>query len=214
MRRAIGARPVTIPNIITLGRFMLVPLIVWLLITEQFALAFPVFVLAGVSDGADGYIARRFNQRSELGAYLDPMADKALLATTYVMLGYLGELPVWLVTLVVSRDVLILGGIMLASLMDNPIEVRPIFVSKANTAVQIALAFVALGELAFDTRLPVIHGILVAGVAALTLASGFAYLSGWMRHMRATAEPDEVVRGDAGPLGPRDWQSSKERERA
>ena len=99
-----------IPNSLTLGRLVLVPLIVWLIITHQIQAAFLVFLLAGLSDAADGYLAKRYGWDSELGAYLDPIADKALLVSIYVTLGLAGHLPVWLVIAVVSRDILIVGA--------------------------------------------------------------------------------------------------------
>ena len=173
----------TIPNLITLLRLVLVPLVVWALLVGEHALAFAAFLLAGVSDGVDGWIARRFDQRSELGAWLDPIADKSLLVATFVVLGILAELPLWLVTLAVSRDVLILGAVMVATLMAHPVAIRPLPVSKANTAVQIALVVWTVGELAFGERVPAIHVVLVAAVTALTVASGLAYLRAWSAHM-------------------------------
>ena len=173
----------TIPNLITLLRLVLVPVVVWALFVGEHALAFGAFLLAGLSDGVDGYIARRFDQRSELGSYLDPVADKSLLVATFVVLGILAELPLWLVVLVVSRDALILGAVMLAALMANPIEIRPLFVSKANTAVQIALVVWTLGELAWGARFPAIHVGLVAAATVLTILSGLAYLRSWTAHM-------------------------------
>ena len=181
----------TVPNIITLGRFLLVPLVVWAVLVGEVGLAFASFLLAGVSDAVDGFIARRFNQHSELGAYLDPIADKALLVSTYFVLGYTGDLPIWLVVAVIARDLLILGGVILASMLGNPVAIRPFFVSKANTAAQIALALIALGELAFVGPLPAIHALLVAVVSALTLLSGFAYLRAWFEHMRHEGRSQE-----------------------
>ena len=173
----------TIPNLITLLRLVLVPVVIWALFVGEYALAFGAFLLAGVSDGVDGYIARRFDQRSELGAYLDPVADKSLLVATFVVLGIMAELPLWLVVLVVSRDALILGAVLLATLMENPIAIRPLFVSKANTAVQIALVVWTLAELAWGVRFPAIHAVLIAAATALTILSGLAYLRSWSAHM-------------------------------
>ena len=94
----------TIPNLITILRFLLVPGVVFALLTDKMGWALAGFLVAGISDGIDGFIARQFNQRTELGAYLDPMADKVLLASVFVVLGYMGELPLWLVIAAVSRD--------------------------------------------------------------------------------------------------------------
>ncbi len=106
--------PVNLPNLITIARILMVPLTVWLIITGRHELAFFVFILAGISDGVDGFIAKRFDMRTTLGAYLDPLADKLLLMSIYVTLGILDQLPAWLAILVVSRDLLIVGGVVLA----------------------------------------------------------------------------------------------------
>ena len=179
---------VTVPNIITLVRFVLVPCVVLALISGNMGWAFFCFLVAGVSDGVDGFIARQFNQRSELGAYLDPIADKLLLVCVFVVLGYLGELPLWLVFTAVSRDALIIGGVMLAAVMGNPVAMKPLFVSKANTAFQIMLALMVLAELASGWNGGVIRPALVYISAILTVASAAAYLVGWLRHMNGYGE--------------------------
>lgn len=182
-------KPVTIPNLITLFRFFLVPGILFALLTHRVEWAFAGFLLAGISDGVDGFIARQFNQRSKLGAYLDPMADKILLVSVFLMLGYMGELPLWLVVSAVARDVLIMGAVLLSTIMSNPVEMRPLFVSKANTAVQIILAAVVLGELAFSTE-TFMRQLLIYLSGLLTVASAGAYLVGWLRHMSGYGEGD------------------------
>ncbi len=136
----------TIPNLITILRFLLVPGVVFALLTDKMGWALAGFLVAGISDGIDGFIARQFNQRTELGAYMDPMADKVLLASVFVVLGYMGELPLWLVIAAVSRDALIVCAVLLSTVMGNPVAMKPLFVSKANTAVQIVLAAVVLGR--------------------------------------------------------------------
>ena len=175
----------TLPNIITLARLILVPVVVWALLVGEYALGFTAFLIAGVSDGVDGWIARQFDQRSEMGAWLDPIADKALLVATFVVLGILAELPLWLVVLAVSRDAIILGAVVLATLMANPVPIRPLFVSKLNTAAQIALVVWTLAALAWGLSVPAIHAALIAAVTALTLWSGLAYLREWGAHMAA-----------------------------
>ncbi len=180
----------TIPNYITLLRLLLVPFVVWSLLTGQDLAAFIAFVVAGVSDGVDGYIARRFDMRSELGSYIDPIADKLLLVSVFVVLGYQGVLPIWLVAIVVFRDTLIVSGVMLASVMGRPVEMRPLFVSKANTAVQIVLAGIALMVVAFDLDWNWSRPLLLIIVAALTAASAAAYLMQWLRHM--TDDDNEI----------------------
>ena len=140
----------TIPNYITIFRFLLVPLVLYSIFAGQMTLALAGFVLAGVSDGVDGFIARRFNQQSELGAYLDPIADKLLLVSIFGVFGYLGQLPLWLVYLVISRDAMIIGAVVLSTIMGNPVKMHPLMVSKANTALQIVLAAFVLAMLVDD----------------------------------------------------------------
>jgi cardiolipin synthase len=130
----------TIPNLITIARLILVPLVIASIGSGNWQIAFVLFAVAGISDGVDGFIARRFNMRSELGAYLDPLADKALLVSIYVALAVFNVLPGWLAILVVSRDLMIVSAIMLSWLMDRRLEIRLLTVSKMNTAAQITFA--------------------------------------------------------------------------
>ncbi|MDZ5696847.1 MULTISPECIES: CDP-alcohol phosphatidyltransferase family protein [Phyllobacteriaceae] len=173
----------TIPNLITLFRFLLVPGVVFALITEELGWAFAGFVAAGISDGVDGFIARTFDQRSELGAYLDPIADKLLLVSVFVVLGYMGHLPLWLVVAAVSRDALIVGGVVLATVMGNPVAMKPLLVSKANTLVQILLATLVLAGLSLSISWGNLYLGLVYLSGLLTVASGAAYLVSWIKHM-------------------------------
>ena len=172
-----------LPNTITIGRLLLVPLTVWLIISEAYGAAFAAFMVAGISDGVDGYLARRLNQRSELGAHLDPVADKALLVSVYVTLGLAKDIPAWLVIMVVSRDLLIVGGMILAWVLGKPLGVKPLMISKVNTAAQIVMAVLVLGAEAIhqDFGWLITAGSLLVG--GLTLASGAAYLLTWIRHM-------------------------------
>jgi cardiolipin synthase len=174
---------VTIPNYITIFRFILVPFIVMALLSGYVGAALIGFVVAGVSDGIDGFIARRYNQGSELGAYLDPIADKLLLVSLFVVLGFVKELPVWLVVIVVSRDIFIIGAVLLGAVIGKPLEMHPLLVSKANTAFQIILVAVTLADIAFDFSLTGIRMVLVWIVALLTAASATAYLMTWTKHM-------------------------------
>lgn len=184
MARAEAGQRVTIPNIITLVRLLAVPAVVLLIMEGAYGWAFALFVAAGVSDAIDGTIARHVpGQASELGRYLDPIADKALLVSIFVTLGITREIPGWLVLLVVSRDVLIVGGVLLAWVVARPVPIVPLMVSKANTAAQILFAAVVLADLGLGWRLDAIVFILSWVVAALTIASAAAYLIGWARHM-------------------------------
>ena len=173
----------SIPNLITLGRILLVPVVVWAIVSGEMRGAFLLFLLAGISDGVDGFLAKRFQMKSELGAYLDPLADKALIVSIYISLGIAKALPIFLVILVVSRDIMIVSAFMLTLLIGKPMPVRPLMVSKANTAAQILLAVLVLAENAFNFDAALEANILMALVAVLTLLSIAFYLAEWVRHM-------------------------------
>ena len=177
----------SIPNLITLGRILLVPVVVWAISSGAMWIAFVLFLAAGVSDAVDGYLAKRFGMTTELGAYLDPLADKALIVSIYLTLGINGDIPRWLVILVVSRDIMIVGAFMLSWLIGSPIKVKPLLVSKLNTAAQIVFACVVLGSLGFDYELPKLTLALMGLVAVLGLLSVAAYVGEWVRHMNSTA---------------------------
>jgi cardiolipin synthase len=179
---------VTIPNLITIMRFLLVPGVVYALLTGRMDWALAGFVIAGVSDGVDGFIARHFNQRTELGAYLDPMADKLLLVSIFIVLGIMGNLPLWLVIAAVTRDALIVTAVLLSSVMGRPVEMKPLMVSKVNTTFQIMLAISVLAELAFRTDFGWFSDALVYLCGVLTIASAAAYLVSWLRHMNGYGE--------------------------
>ena len=175
----------SIPNLITLARIFLVPVVVWAIASNAMWIAFVLFLVAGVSDAVDGFLAKRFRMTTELGAYLDPLADKALIVSIYLTLGINGDIPRWLVILVVSRDILIVGGIILSWLLGNPLKIKPLWVSKLNTTAQIAFACVVLGSLGFDLAVPKLTLTLMGLVAVLTLLSIAAYLAEWVRHMNS-----------------------------
>ncbi len=172
-----------IPNLITLARMLMTPLAVSMIVSQRFLPAFLTFLLAGVSDAIDGFIARNFELRTELGAYLDPLADKALLTSIYVTLAIYAELPAWLAITVVSRDVMILVAVLVSWLMDKPVEIRPVWESKFNTVTQIALAGFALGARAYGINPHPVQNYLEWAVAATTLASGGVYIAQWLDHM-------------------------------
>ena len=179
--------PLSIPNLITLSRILLVPIVVWAITAGEMMLAFGLFLVAGISDAVDGFLAKRFGMTSELGAYLDPLADKALIVSIYVTLGITGALPRWLVILVVSRDIMIVGAVMLSWLMGNPVTVKPLLVSKLNTVAQIVLAALALAALAFRWSIDPLLMLVMGLVAVLTLLSVAFYLAEWVRHMNGSA---------------------------
>jgi len=171
----------SLPNTISLARLLSVPITVWLLLVDQMLAAFLLFVLAGASDAIDGFLAKHYGNITELGSYLDPLADKTLLVAVYVTLGLQGHLPVWLVILVVFRDLLIIGGALLLALLGSATRIAPLMISKINTTAQIALASVVLGQLAFELSLAPVVEVLILGVAATTVLSGGRYLFEWAR---------------------------------
>ena len=171
----------SLPNTISLARLLSVPITIWLILVGQLMAAFLLFVVAGLSDAVDGFIAKRYQATTELGSYLDPLADKTLLVGVYVTLGLQGYLPVWLVILVVFRDLLIVGGTLLLQLVGHSIKMAPLKISKANTAAQITLASVVLGQLALVIPMAAVVNALILVVAATTVLSGARYLVEWAR---------------------------------
>jgi cardiolipin synthase len=183
--RPVRGRALNLPNLITLARILMVPVVIWAIASRQMQVAFLLFLAAGVSDAVDGFIAKRFNMASELGAHLDPLADKTLIVSIYVALGVTDAIPRWIVILVVSRDILIIGGVMLAWFLGEPMTLRPLLVSKLNTAAQIVFACLVLASLAFGFDADVARTALMWVVAALTLISVGFYMREWVRHMNA-----------------------------
>jgi cardiolipin synthase len=177
-----------IPNLITLARLMSVPLMIWLIVGERFGIAFCVFVGAGASDALDGFIAKRFDCRTRLGALLDPAADKALLSSVYVALGIAGHLYTWLVILVVFRDATIIGGFILFQTIAVPRNFDPLYISKINTLAQIGLVSYVLGRLGVGFADGDVSNILVGITAVTTLLSGLSYLVRWARILSGSEE--------------------------
>lgn len=175
----------TLPNLITIGRLILVPLVILMIINQRWQAAFALFVVAGVSDALDGFLAKRFGMASELGAYLDPVADKALIVSIYITLAMVGAIPVWLVILVVSRDLMIVSAVILSWVMARPVTIAPFVVSKLNTAAQLVFAALVLGSHAFGVDPGPAREVVELAVAVLTVGSMAAYLAFWLRHMAA-----------------------------
>ncbi|MFZ5836337.1 MAG: CDP-alcohol phosphatidyltransferase family protein [Pseudomonadota bacterium] len=184
-----------IANLVTILRLLLAPVVIWLLMEGEAAAAFGLFLIAGITDAIDGMIAKRFGQETELGAYLDPVADKVLLVSVFVTLGILQELPAWLVLLAVSRDGLIVGGVLLSYTLGKALVMSPLRISKANTLVQIALVAAVLAHMALGAQsvTPMAQAIvyLIWFTAFTTTASGGAYIITWVKAMNiSTANPD------------------------
>lgn len=173
----------TIPNLITVFRLVLVPVVILMILQEAWGWAFALFLIAGLSDGLDGFIARRFDMRSAFGAVIDPLADKALLVSIYLTLAIIGAIPAWLAIAVVSRDIMIVMAFMVSGLMAQPMAVKPLFVSKVNTVLQIVLAALVLGGLAFGQDLGRLEGFLAILIVVLTILTAGLYLARWLKHM-------------------------------
>ncbi|MEW6593947.1 MAG: CDP-diacylglycerol--glycerol-3-phosphate 3-phosphatidyltransferase [Thermodesulfobacteriota bacterium] len=165
-----------LPNCITLIRVLLVPLFAIFVLEGNYELAFLIFVAAGISDGLDGFLARVLNQKTPLGAVLDPIADKALLMTAFVMLAVVGLIPSWLTVLVVSRDVIIMAGIGILTFNQHKVAIRPSYLSKVTTLLQLATIAFALGHQHLPHLQPLGQPLLVV-TAVLTLLSGAHYIA-------------------------------------
>lgn len=170
-----------LPNLISLGRLLLAPLAIWLILGGRYGAAFWVFVGAGVSDALDGFIAKRFNRRTRIGALLDPIADKTLLVSVYVTLGLAHQLWSLVVILVVFRDVMIVGGFLLIQAFAVPKHYDPLYISKINTGLQITLAAFVLARLGLGTEIGTLGMALSVLVMATTVLSGLSYLVRWAR---------------------------------
>ena len=172
--------PISIPNILTIIRILLTPLFVILLQRGQFSQALIVFTIAGLTDCLDGLIARCFNQRTALGAFLDPIADKLLLVTAYVALAVLTVIPAWVAVVVIARDIIIILGIAVLTLTEKKYEIKPTIVSKFTTTAQIITVLISLldpGRIQFAY----LHAPILWLTVCLTIFSGLHYVYWGMR---------------------------------
>ncbi len=166
-----------VPNVLTLLRILLVPVIVIFLIKGSFSKALLVFAMACITDGLDGFFARVLKQKTVLGSYLDPLADKALIITSYVTLSVLNVIPSWLAVIVISRDFIILLGLSVLTMMSISFEIRPTFVSKVTTLFQfLTVCFVLVFKQLPDYVNPDVMMAMYWVTALLTIASGFNYI--------------------------------------
>lgn len=174
----------TLPNVITFARLVAAPITVWCILTDAWLAAFVLFVAAGVSDALDGYLARRFGRETTLGSYLDPIADKVLMAGVYVSLGARGHLPLLVVILVVFRDVIIIGGVVMLHIFSEIEKAEPLIVSKLNTVAQVGLAAATLYGLGVGRLPATVLPALAITVAATTCISGAHYAIEFARRAR------------------------------
>jgi len=170
---------------------MVVP-IVFLMREREFGIALILFFVAGISDGIDGYLAKRNHWASRLGSILDPLADKILLISSFIMLGLLSYLPIWLVTIVLLRDLTIVIGAVIYHLVVGKYEMAPTFISKLNTFMQIVLVLSLVFSLGLYTLPAQLIDVLIYAVLAATLASGIDYVIVWGRKAyRQRSEADK-----------------------
>lgn len=170
-----------IPNLISILRIILVIPIIWLMREQAFGMALILFFVAGISDGVDGYLAKRNHWATRLGSILDPLADKLLLISSYVMLGFLGYLPFWLVLAVLSRDVIIVLGALVYHMVLGKYEMAPSIFSKINTFMQIVLVLGLVFSLGMYSLPDWLITALIYTVLLTTLASGIDYVYVWGR---------------------------------
>ncbi len=164
-----------LPNILTLTRVLLIPFFVIFIINKYFDWAFFTFAIAGITDGMDGLLARITHQRTELGAYLDPIADKLLLSAAFISLAIIEFIPSWLVVIVITRDVVILVGILVMWLTNYRPEISPTFLSKTTTTLQIITILLAL-MIGYSSTFRQLSAIAIYATATLTILSGFQYI--------------------------------------
>lgn len=170
---------ITLPTIITLMRLVLVPVTIWAMLRFDYGLAFWLFAIAGLTDAVDGFLARHLHQISRLGAFLDPLADKSLVLSVFIILGHQDHISAWLLILIIFREIVIVGGAILYQIMTLRLTVTPLWISKLNTTCQIALAGLILAELALNRSWGNVRDYLIWLTALTTLLSGMAYVAIW-----------------------------------
>lgn len=181
-----------IPNVISIIRFILVVPFLFYLLTDDYQSAFYIFTVAGLSDGIDGLLARRFGWISRFGSVVDPAADKLLMITSFIALTYHGKLPLWLTSLVVARDLVIIAGVCGLYYLFRRVDFTPTPISKLNTALQVILIFSLLFELTFQSLPLQLITVLIFTMTFTTVVSFLHYVlvwgasafKGWKSHVR------------------------------
>lgn len=176
-----------IPNAISLARLFMIAPIILMFVDGEFGWALLLFAIAGLSDGLDGWIAKKYDWNTRLGKFLDPAADKLLVAWSFGTLAYLGYIPVWLAVIVIGRDVVIVAGSFLYHYLVRRLEGDPTFISKLNTALEFTFLILVMLKAGFgvldDTTITVVG----AAVLVTVVISGYDYVAGWVRGARAAA---------------------------
>jgi len=170
-----------LPNLLTAARLAAAPALALLLATGHTGWALAVFAFAGVSDAADGFLAKRYGLATRFGRFLDPAADKLLMLAAFLMLSRIHATPLWLTGLVIGRDVAIALGVLLALLFEMPLRIAPLLIGKLSTAVQVGYVALILIVLAFGLQWPGIAAASAAVAAIVTLASALAYMQYWLK---------------------------------
>jgi cardiolipin synthase (CMP-forming) len=182
-----------LPNLVTCIRFILIGPILWALLKKYYPLAFYLFLIAGLSDGLDGFLARFFGWTSQFGALMDPLADKLLLMSSFMVLAYLKQIPFWLMVFVISRDLWIMGGALIYRYCVGPLNYKPVWISKLNTFFQLVLVTLLLIKLAFYRLPDILISYLIEAVFVTTLLSFIQYTWVWARQALFYAK---VLKGD------------------
>ncbi|MBF0145255.1 MAG: CDP-alcohol phosphatidyltransferase family protein [Magnetococcales bacterium] len=169
-----------LPNFLSFVRIFSVPLFIWMVLNHQIYWGLFLFIMAGITDALDGYIANKFDKVTELGTFLDPLADKILLTSAFVTLNVTSLIPLWITLMVVTRDLVIIAGAMVFQVLTGTLKMEPLPISKVNTVMQIILISVVMGSEIFPIW-PGIKNIMFAIVVLTTLSSGFIYIYIWTK---------------------------------
>ncbi len=173
-----------LPNLITILRIFLIPAFIILLLYGHHPWALAVFALAGITDSLDGLIARASNQRTELGTYLDPMADKLLLTAAFVTLSFLQTIPAWSAIVVVSRDLILILGTLILHMTQTDLDITPSWLGKSTTALQLIYILVVLFLMVFRSETVILFPLLILTIL-LTIISGLHYIYRGIRSLNA-----------------------------
>ncbi len=174
-----------LPNAISISRIALILPILWLFTNEQFGWALALIFGAGLSDGIDGYLAKKYNWATRLGAFLDPAGDKLLIAWSYGALAYLGHIPIWLAFIVIFRDVVIVAGSFIYHYLVRRLEGEPTRISKLNTALEFIFLVLVVAKAGYDWPDDITITIIGASVLVTVVISGYDYVSNWIRSARS-----------------------------
>jgi len=174
-----------IPNIISIFRILLILPVLLLIFKSEYQWALFLFLIAGLSDALDGYLAKHFGWRTRVGALLDPVADKLLVAGSYIVLTWLNFIPFWLAMIVVSRDLIIAVGVFIYSFVIEPFEGEATKISKINTFMELLFVLVILSSAAFDWPANYVITVIGSAVLVTVFISGVDYIISWVRRIRS-----------------------------